>query len=67
MVDGILASCYPSVTHDLSEIGMTPMQWFAEAVEWIFGEENGLQGFAIIAENLGKMIHVNDQHSQNII
>ena len=33
MVDGVLASCYPSVNHDLSQIGMTPMQWFPEVVE----------------------------------
>ena len=67
MVDGVLASCYPSVNHDLSQIGMTPIQWFPEVVEWIFGEENGLQGFAIIAENLGKMIHLNDQQSKTIL
>ena len=60
MVDGVLASCYPSVNHDVSQIGMTPMKLFPGAVGWIFGEENGLQGFAIIAENFGKMIHLND-------
>ena len=67
MVDGVLVSCYPSVNHDLSQIGMTPMQWFPKEVEWIFGEGNGLQGFAIIAKNLGKMIDLNDQHYQTII
>ena len=56
VVDGVLASCYASFDHTLSHIGMTPMRWFPEIMELIFGEENGIQGFAEIAECLGKWL-----------
>ena len=41
LVDGILASCYPSVRNDLAHIGMTPMRWFPWMVEQIYGEGEG--------------------------
>ena len=53
MMDGVLASCYPSVDHDLSHIGMTPMKCFPEIVEWIFGNENGWQNYVKLAEEVG--------------
>ena len=67
IVDGVLASCYPSVNHDLSNFGMTPMKWFPEVVEWIFGEDNGLQSFAIIAENIGNIIDIDYQNYQSVL
>ena len=42
MVDGVLASCYSSLDHDLLHAAMTPLQWFPEVTNWTFGEENGL-------------------------
>ena len=56
MVDGVLASCYPSVDHDLSHIGMTPMRWFPEMTSWIFGEDDGVQAITNIAENIGRWV-----------
>ena len=35
MVDGVLASCYASVNHDLGHIVMTPIRWFPEMVQWV--------------------------------
>ena len=67
MVDEVLASCYPSADHDLSHIVMTPMRWFPKTIEWIFGEENGLQGFAIIAENLGNWMTPNGQDYKSVM
>ena len=46
MVDGVLASCYASVNHDLAHIVMTPIQWFPEIVEWVFGNDAGVSAFA---------------------
>ena len=54
MIDGVLASCYPSSDHDLAHFGMTPIQLFPKITEWIFGENNGFQGYSDIAEQLGK-------------
>ena len=56
IVDGVLASCYPGVPHDLAHIGMTPSRWFPEIVEWFFGEDNDVQAYAIIAEVLSMWI-----------
>ena len=49
LVDGILASCYPSVGHDLAHIGMTPMRWFPWMIEQIYGESSGSPGYVEIA------------------
>ena len=56
MVDGVLASCYPSVDHDLSHIGMTPMRWFPEMTSLIFGEDDGVQAITNIVENIGSWV-----------
>ena len=51
LVDGVLASCYASVDHDVAHFGMAPMRWFPVMSKWIFGEEDtGSQ----IAVNLAK-------------
>ena len=51
MADGVLASCYASSDHDLAHIGMAPMQWYPEIIEWIVGENNG---YVAIAKKLGQ-------------
>ena len=56
VVDGVLTSCYPSVPHELSHIGMTPIRWFPKIIEWILGDHNGSQGYVMISEELGKWI-----------
>ena len=57
LVDRVLASCYASAAHDLSHIGMTPMIWFPEIIEWIFGNENDYQGYIKIAKELGSWVN----------
>ena len=54
MVDGVLASCYAFLDHDLAHIGVTPMRWYPEVIESIFGAENGSPGFVKVAEVFGK-------------
>ena len=56
MVDGVLASCYPSADHDILHFGMIPIQWFPETTEWIFGAENGFQGYVEIVEVFGRLM-----------
>ena len=56
MVDGVLASCYASVDHDLAHLIMTPMQKFSESMEWIFGEDAGLPVFVNTAMELGTLL-----------
>ena len=62
VVDGVLASCYPFVSHDLAHIGMAPIRWFPKIMEWLFGEDNGFQVYVLIAEDLGRwaMPHGNE-------
>ena len=56
IVDGILASCYPSSDHDLAHFSMLPIQLFPQIMAWIFGKDNETSGYVIILENVGKMI-----------
>ena len=46
IVDGVLASCYDSVNHDVAHIGMKPMQWFPDIIQWVFGEDDRFSAFA---------------------
>ena len=57
VVDGVLASCYADFDHDLAHIVMTPMRWFPEVFEWIFGNDNGFQVFVKVAEVVGEFCH----------
>ena len=52
MVDGVLASCYASVDHELAHIGMLSIQWFPEIMQWVFGEDDGYSIFAKTAKHL---------------
>ena len=56
VVDGVLASCYPSAFHDLAHIAMTPAQWFPNVMEWVFGESNGFSVFVAIIEHVAKWV-----------
>ena len=56
MVDDVLASCYPSVHHDLAHIGMALMRWFPEILGLIFGDENGILGYVTMVEELGMWV-----------
>ena len=60
MVNGVLASCYTSVDHDLAHIGMTPMRWFPNIATMIFGEDDGYT-FVRMTKELYKLIKPNGQ------
>ena len=53
VVDDVLASCYASSDHDMSNLGMTPIKWFPKMVQWIFGNDNGLQAYTNIFKHIG--------------
>ena len=52
IVDGVLASCYASVNHDVIHLAMKPMQWFPDIIQWVFGEDGRFSAFAKTAEYL---------------
>ena len=54
VVDGVLASCYASYDHDLVHFFMTPVQWFPEIIDWIFGDDNGSYAYINIIKIFGK-------------
>ena len=60
VVDGILASCYASFDHDIAHFAMTPMKWFPELMEWMFGENNGIQGYVSFVKKLGRYLMPNE-------
>ena len=56
MVDGVLTSCYGSFDTTLAHTVMTPMQWFPEIIDWIFGEDNANSVYVMIKQSLGKLV-----------
>ena len=56
VVDGVLASCYATVDHDLGHIAMTPIRLFPGMMGWIFGEDEGFSVYARIGQNLKSVI-----------
>ena len=56
MVDGVLTSCYGSFDATLAHTVMTPMQWFPQIIDWIFGEDNGNSVYIMIKQSLGKLV-----------
>ena len=56
IVDGILASSYASVEHNLSHVGMKPLQWFPKEMQWIFGKEDEQISYITSTNDLGKLI-----------
>ena len=55
VVDGILASCYAVVDHDIAQAAMKPIRWYADIMKLVFGDENGVSTYVNVAWNLGKM------------
>ena len=56
IVDGVVASCYASLDHDLAHISMKPMQWSPKIMQQIFGEEDGFSTFIRTTEHVGKWL-----------
>ena len=56
VVDGVLASCYPTVDDDLSHIGTAPIHWFPEIINWLFGENNENPGFVDVLVDLRTLV-----------
>ena len=56
LVDGVLASCYASLDHDLFHALMTPLQWFPEVTKWTFGEYNGLHAYVKILADVARWL-----------
>ena len=57
VVDGILASCYAYFDHDLANIAMTPMRWYPEIINWIFGEDKKSPGYITLLNDVDKWIN----------
>ena len=62
VVDKMVASCYPSVQHDVAHIGMSPLHWFPTVAQWMFGVDQGFQIFVKIASELGWLIPLGLQY-----
>ena len=56
VIDGMLAFCYAFSDHNLAHITVTPMLWFPEMIEWIFGMEKVSQGYVSILADLGGLL-----------
>ena len=56
LVDGVLASCYSSIDHDLAHIGMTPMRWITEITDVISSKEKGISVYMGVLEALGMWV-----------
>ena len=56
VVDGILASCYAVVDHDIAQIAMKPIPWYPDVMELVFGDENGVFAYVSLAQSLGRWV-----------
>ena len=56
MADGVLASCYADIDHDLAHLSMAPMQWYKNIMEWILGYDTGFPVYINIAKDLNKLM-----------
>ena len=56
VAEGVLASCYATVDHDLGHIGTTPIRWFPGMTNWIFGENNGSPGYVDVLTDVGTLV-----------
>ena len=56
IVDGILASCYPSADHDVVHLVMAPLRWFPEITEWFLGEDDGITGYVKIIAHMSQSV-----------
>ena len=61
IVNGVLASSYASCDHDIAHIGMMPIQWVPEIVEWLFGEDDGTLYFVKIDKAATRMLLPTEQ------
>ena len=67
LVDGVLNSCYADFDHDLVHLTMTPMQWFPEIIDGIFGHGTGFPAYIRIARELDIMMLPYGQHVYFIV
>ena len=56
VVDGIWASCYAIVDHDLAQIAMKPIQWYPDIIDMVFGDENGVSVFVSVFQDFGRWV-----------
>ena len=52
----MLTSCYADFDHNLAHMMVTPMEKFAEVMEWIFGNDLGFSVYVGTARQLGQLI-----------
>ena len=54
VVNGVLASCYATVDHDIAQILMKPIQWYPDVIELVFGDDNGVSAYVNVANTIGR-------------
>ena len=54
IVDGVLASCYPSVEHDVAHFAVTPMRWFPGIADWVLGTQDGVPVYVKTCEHIAQ-------------
>ena len=61
LIDGILASCYAYSNQDIAHIGTTPLRWFPEIAQLLFGKEDELHGFTTFVDHIAKLMFPSGQ------
>ena len=56
IVDGVLASCYADIDHDMSYFTTILMQRFPAAIQWVFGEDNGFPVYISTLSQMGMVL-----------
>ena len=56
VVDGILASSYAFLGHDLARVGMIPIRLFPQLMEFLFGDDIVSPVFVNVIKHMGELI-----------
>ena len=64
VVDGVLASCYAHVHHDLGHMATTPIRKIPRIIDWIFSKENEPTIYIKVIRELGRWAYHMQSHLQ---
>ena len=56
LVDGVVASCYADIHHDVAHFTMIPMHKLSAMMEWIFGDDAGFPVYVSTARQMGMLL-----------
>ena len=68
IVEGVLVSCYASFPdHDMAHFAMSPIRWFPEVMDWMFGKEKESPVYVGILKTLANGFSLTSECTKEVI